>query len=51
MINGRKGLTSEPGDLNRRASGLFVCFYEPMICFISVTGLHLPPSSERFCQV
>lgn len=42
---------SETGNLNRRASGPFVYLYEPTFCFISTTGLHPPPSTERVDQV
>lgn len=49
MINGRKGLKSDTGNLNGGASGLFVYLYEATFCFISTTGLHPFPSTERVC--
>ena len=58
VVNGRKGLVSETGSLNRRASGLFACLDEPicaslvlLVFVISATGLCLPPSTERVCRV
>ena len=43
VVNGRKGLVSETGSLNRRASGLFACLDEPICASLVLLVFVFPP--------